>query len=104
MPGGKKKPEVLKSNEIVRPLGARHRPEIIRSNELIHKGDVDRVEIETFKTKASIVIACLSLAIASIVLAVAAYNGNSELQTWATGLISAIAGAAISYGFNGRRG
>ncbi len=80
-----------------------HRPEIIRSNEVLHRG-VDHVEVESFKARASIWIAVASLIIACIILALAAYKGNLELQTWATGLISAIAGAAISYGFASRRG
>jgi hypothetical protein len=83
-----------------------HKPEIIRSNEVIHKGDVDKVETkgEIIKIKASITIAVTSLLISCGVLGLAAYTGNTELQTWATGLISGIAGAAITYGFNSRRG
>jgi hypothetical protein len=85
-------------------MAEKHKPEIIKSENVIHTGDVDRVEIERFKAKASIWIAVASLVIACGILGIAAYKGNSELQTWATGLISAIAGAAISYGFNSRRG
>lgn len=82
-----------------------HKPEIIRSNEVIHKGDVDRVETkgEIIKIKASVTIASASLLIATVILVIAANGGNSELQTWATGLVSGIAGAAITYGFNSRR-
>lgn len=85
-------------------MAGKHKPEIIRSQSVIHTGDVDRVEIEAFRVKASIVIAVASLLIACGVLGIAAYKGSSELQSWATGLISAIAGAAITYGFNSRRG
>lgn len=82
-----------------------HKPEIIRSNEVIHKGDVDRVETrgEIIKIKASIFIAATSLLIACAILGLSGYTGNSDLQSWATGLISGIAGAAITYGFNSRR-
>jgi hypothetical protein len=82
-----------------------HKPEIIRSNEVIHKGDVEvETRGEIIKIKASIAIAMASLFIACSILGLAAYTGNSELQTWATGMISGIAGAAITYGFNSRRG
>jgi hypothetical protein len=82
-----------------------HTPEIIRSTEVIHKGDIDRVETkgEIIKIKASIAIAVASLLIGCAVLGLAAYTGKSELQTWATGLISGIVGAAITYGFNSRK-
>jgi hypothetical protein len=87
-------------------MAEEHKPEIIRSKEVLHSGDVDRVETrgEIIKIKASIAIAAASLAIACAILGLALYRGNSELQTWATGSISAIAGAAITYGFNSRRG
>jgi hypothetical protein len=82
-----------------------HHPEIIQSDDVIHRGDVDRVETraEILRVKASIGIAVASLLIACAVLAMAAYTGNTQLQTWATGLVSGIAGAAIAYGFNSRR-
>jgi hypothetical protein len=81
-----------------------HQPEIIQSDNVIHRGDVGRVETksEILRVKASIVIAVASLLIACAVLAMAAYTGNSQLQTWATGLVSGVSGAAIAYGFNGR--
>ncbi len=87
-------------------MAGKRKPEIIKSNEVIHTGDVDHVQtkVEIIKVTASICIAVTSLLIACAVLAVAAYRVNTELQTWATGLISGIAGAAITYGFNSRRG
>ena len=85
-------------------MTGKHRPEIIKSENVIHTGDVERVELEAFRIKASIWIAVASLVIACVILGIAAYKGRPELQSWATGLISAIAGAAISYGFNSRRG
>ena len=83
-----------------------HKPEIIESNDVIHREDVEKVETkgEIIKIKASVSIAVASLLIGCAVLGVAAYTGKSGLQTWATGFVSAIAGAAITYGFNSRRG
>jgi predicted cobalt transporter CbtA len=78
-----------------------HGTEIIDSNQVLDKGEVEKVNThEIMKVKASIAIAWASLAIGFAVLAIGAYYGKSELQTWATGLISGIAGAAITYGFN----
>jgi hypothetical protein len=81
---------------------ATRRPEIIRSNEVIHKGDIGRIETrgEIIKIRASIAIGALSLLIACAVLGSGMYFGNTELQSWATGLISGVAGAAVTYGFN----
>jgi hypothetical protein len=81
---------------------AARRPEIIRSTEVIHKGDIGRIETrgEIIKIRASIAIGALSLLIACGVLGGGMYIGNTELQSWATGLISGVAGAAVTYGFN----
>jgi hypothetical protein len=86
-------------------MSDQHPPEIIRSNDVLHKGEVERVETKGDITKiyAAIGISLTSLLIACGVLGMASYTGNPQLQTWATGLISAIAGAAIAYGFNSRR-
>jgi cation transporter-like permease len=81
-----------------------HRPEIIDSESVLHTGEIDKVErVEIIKIKASISITLGSLVFACLALVAAAYTKNGELQTWATNLISAIAGAAISYGFNSRK-
>lgn len=81
---------------------AARQPEIIRSNDVIQKEDVGRVETkgDIIKIWASIAIGTLSLVIACGVLGGGMYLGNTELQLWATGLISGVAGAAITYGFN----
>ena len=60
-----------------------------------HPVEMKPLAVSKLNTVAQIVFAC-------VVLAAAAYMKNGELQTWATNLISAIAGAAISYGFNSR--
>jgi hypothetical protein len=82
-----------------------HQPEIIRSNDVIHRGDIGGVETrgEIIKIKASIWITFGALVVACLILLFSIYMKSSELQTWSTGLISMIAGAAISYGFAGRK-
>lgn len=74
-----------------------HKPEIIVSDRLIKERDVGGVDL--VKVKASVKIAYSSLAIAAIVLVVSIYAGDTDLRSWATGLISSIAGAALAYGF-----
>lgn len=68
--------------------------------------DVDNVfgddavhDIDVLKVKASIVLAYGAMLIGVIALVCSAKYNIEGLQTWATGLISAIVGAAISYGF-----
>lgn len=75
-------------------------PEIINSDDVLAFGSV--TDVETIKVKWSIILAALSLAIATAALFWSMYSRQTDVQTWATGLISAIAGAAISYGFNAR--
>jgi hypothetical protein len=79
-------------------------PEIIKSKEVLDKSGVLEVETrgEMVKIYASVTLAAASLVIGGGVLGLSAYTGNTDLQTWATGLISGVAGAAIAYGFNGR--
>ena len=77
-----------------------HKPEIINSSRVIPPGNV--VDVEGFRTTWSIVIAVMSLVIALGILVTAIIVNRSDLITWATGLISAIAGSAISYGFTGK--
>jgi hypothetical protein len=85
-------------------VNAHHSPEIINSNDVIHRGDIGvESKGEIIKIKASIWITVAALVIASLILTAAIYTKNSELQTWAMGVISAVVGAAISYGFAGRK-
>jgi len=74
--------------------------EILRSTNLIPPGNV--VDVEGFRTTWSVIIAVLSLGIAVAILITAILLQRQDLVTWATGLISAIAGSAISYGFTNR--
>jgi len=74
--------------------------EIIDVNDVLAYGSVS--DVETIKIKWSIILAAASLAIGTAALFWSMYNDETDVQTWATGLISAIAGAAISYGFNAR--
>ena len=76
------------------------KPEIIDSENVIPRGDVR--DVEGFRTTWSIVISAASLGVGVVFLAVAILLNRPELVTWSTGLISAIAGSAISYGFTGK--
>ena len=73
------------------------RREIIESSDVLDRGAVG--DVETIKVRWSIIIAVVSLAIATTALFWAMYTDETDVQTWATGLISAVSGAAISYGF-----
>lgn len=58
--------------------------------------------VETIRVMWAIRIALIALGIATAALFYDLYQETENLQSWATGLISAIAGAAITYGFNAR--
>lgn len=81
------------------------KPELIRSDELIVKGEVDRVDLrlEALKVRASVLFTAAGLLAGIVIVIWSAFTDNSDLQTWATGLVSAIIGAAISYGFSAKR-
>jgi hypothetical protein len=79
---------------------APHTPEIIQSKAVIPLGNVS--DVEGFRTTWSIIIAVMALLIAVGTLIAAISFDKAELVTWSTGLISAIAGSAISYGFTGK--
>ncbi len=83
----------------VKPIPERRR-EIIESDVLIPEGRI--TDHEGFRIAWSIAIAAFSLLLAAIFLGVGVYTGRNDLVTWATSLISAIAGGAISYGFNSK--
>ncbi|MCW2366577.1 hypothetical protein M2341_002024 [Sphingobium sp. B7D2B] len=71
--------------------------EIIISDRVIPDNEVQNVHIT--KTKAALVIVYLCLAIASTILALSFITDDAALRAWATGIISSIGGAALSYGF-----
>jgi hypothetical protein len=79
--------------------------EIIESSEVLERGAVLRVETrgEIIRVKASMWFVGATLAIAVAVLLLAILRDRNDLQTWATGLISGISGAAIGFGLNDRR-
>ena len=77
-----------------------HKPEIIESANVIPRGNVR--DVEGFRTTWSIALSAASLAVGVAFLGVAIALNRTELVTWSTGLISAIAGSAISYGFTGK--
>ncbi len=74
--------------------------EIIESTSVIERGKVR--DVEGLRIVWSIAIAVMALVIAVAILLVGIFQDKSDLTTWATSLISAIAGAAISYGFNSK--
>lgn len=78
--------------------GGSHRPEIIESDHVIRRSEV--TDVEAIKTKWSIGIAVAALVIGTGTLIAALYFNRPDLTAWATGLISAIAGSALTYGFN----
>lgn len=75
-------------------------PEVIESENVLRRGAVTNVE--QIKTKWSIFIAVASLVIGSATLVAAVATGRTDLIAWATGLISSIAGSALTYGFNSK--
>lgn len=83
--------------EIIEP---EHHREIIESGKVITRNEVEGVDL--VKVKASLKIAYTALAIASTVLIVSMFTHEADLRSWATGLISSIAGAALTYGFTTR--
>lgn len=76
--------------------GAGH--EIIQSDRVLRRGEV--ADVETIKIKWSIAIAVAALLIGTGTLIVAVVYNKVDLIAWATGLISAITGSALTYGFN----
>lgn len=74
--------------------------EVIDVDDVIEKGSVG--DVETTRVRWSIGLTVLTMIIATGALFYSVVYSVDGLQTWATGLISAIAGAAISYGFNAR--
>jgi hypothetical protein len=75
-----------------------HQPEIIKSDRVLRRSEV--TDVDAIKTKWSIGIAVTALMIGTGALIAAVIYNRPELTSWATGLISAIAGSAITYGFN----
>jgi hypothetical protein len=74
--------------------------EIIISDRVLPDREVRSVDF--VKIKASLFIVYISLAIAAVVLGLSVWFSDSDLRSWATGLISSIAGAALSYGFTSK--
>lgn len=77
-----------------------HKPEIIVSDRVIKDREVEDVDL--VKVRASLRIAYWALGIATVVLILSVQFKDTDLRSWATGLISSIAGAALAYGFMAR--
>ena len=73
--------------------------EIINSGDVIEPGNVAGFETpgDMLRIKASAIISGAALFIGVGFLVWALLANNSELQTWATGLISLVVGAAIGF-------
>ena len=83
------------------------KPEVIISDDLIKPGDVGRVETpgDIIRIKVAAWIAGVALLIGVAFLIAALSIEDTELKSWATGLISLVVGAAIGFVFsNNSRG
>ncbi len=83
------------------------KPEVIVSDDLIKPGDVSRVETpgDLIRIKVAGWIAGVALLIGTLFLIAALWINDTELKSWATGLISLVVGAAIGFVFsNNNRG
>ena len=83
------------------------KPEVIFSDDLIKPGDVSRVETpgDIIRIKVAGWIAGVALLIGTLFLIAALWTDDTELKSWATGLISLVVGAAIGFVFsNNSRG
>lgn len=73
--------------------------ETITSTEVIPAGSVEKGDYLKIVVAAG--ISAAAVIIASGFLVAAIYLNDSELKTWATGLISLVVGAAIGFVFSG---
>lgn len=78
------------------------KPEVIVSDDLIKPGDVSRVETpgDLIRIKVAGWIAGVALLIGTLFLFAALWIDDTELKSWATGLISLVVGAAIGFVFS----
>ena len=81
----------------------REKPEVIESDDIIKPGDVSRVETpgDILRIKAAACIAGAALLIGVGFLTAALQMNDTDLKSWATGLISLVVGAAIGFVFSG---
>ena len=73
----------------------------IEVDELFRPGSVDEPSPEYVKVVAAKQIALWSIGIGVVFLGLSLWLKDSELRSWATGLISLVVGAAIGFIFGG---
>ena len=80
------------------------KPEVIKSGDVIRLSDVTRVETpgDIIRIKAAGWVASAALLIGVVFLSVALSMDDTELKSWATGLISLVVGAAIGFVFSSK--
>lgn len=82
------------------------KPETIQSDDALPRGQITSIETKgdylRIKVAAYISGAALIVGVGFLVVAIATHD--DELQTWASGLISLVVGAAIGFAFSGSSG
>lgn len=78
--------------------------EQIESREIVPTGSVDVEEkpSDTWRILGALIIAGCAIFLGAMFASIALWVDNSELLTWATGLISLVVGAAIGFLFGGK--
>lgn len=76
------------------------KPEQISSTEVVPPGSIEPFDVEKWKILAAITISGAALLLGFVALIIAVYIDDSELKTWATGLISLVVGAALGFAFS----
>ena len=78
------------------------KPEVIDSDDVIRPGDVSRVETpgDIIRIKAAAWISGAAVLIGVAFLTAALLMNDTDLKSWATGLISLVVGTAIGFVFS----
>lgn len=76
------------------------KPEQITSTEVVPPGSIGPGEVDRWKNIAAISISGAALFLGFVALVIAVWIKDSELKTWATGLISLVVGAALGFAFS----
>ena len=77
-------------------------PEIIQSDRIISPGSISRFETrgDIIRIKVAASISGAALLVGVVFLGFAIWIKDSDLQSWATGLISLVVGTAIGFAFS----
>lgn len=76
------------------------KPEQISTFDVVPAGSVSPFDVEGLKIKAAIGISGAAMVLGFVSLIIAVCTADSELKTWATGLISLVVGTAIGFAFS----